>query len=63
MKYLAIATMITMALASPLAPRQLPVCGGTTGNAQCCATDVLGLVDLNCENRTSAFVTFLFGCN
>lgn len=27
------------------------VCSGTEGNAQCCATDVLGLADLNCANR------------
>lgn len=29
-------------------------CSGTTGNAQCCATDVLGLADLDCANRTFA---------
>ena len=29
----------------------LPVLGsGTYGNAQCCATDVLGVADLNCNN-------------
>ncbi|QDS67501.1 hypothetical protein FKW77_001463 [Venturia effusa] len=28
-------------------------CSGTTGNAQCCATDVLGLADLDCANPTT----------
>lgn len=32
--------------------RQVTLCPGTDSNAQCCATDVLGLVDLNCANRT-----------
>jgi hydrophobin len=27
------------------------VCFGTTSNALCCAVDILGLADLNCENR------------
>lgn len=33
--------------------RQSPVCLGTYGNAQCCATDVLGVADLNCFNPPS----------
>ncbi|KAF2405296.1 hypothetical protein EJ06DRAFT_20090 [Trichodelitschia bisporula] len=37
--------------AALLYPRQAAVlCSGTTGNPQCCATDVLGLADLNCAN-------------
>jgi Fungal hydrophobin len=28
-------------------------CAGTTGNAQCCATDVLGVADLDCLSRKS----------
>jgi hypothetical protein len=31
--------------------RQQTVCTGTYSNAQCCATDVLGVADLNCANR------------
>jgi hypothetical protein len=27
------------------------ICSGTYSNIQCCATDVLGLADLNCANR------------
>ncbi|KAH0343427.1 hypothetical protein KCU81_g5212, partial [Aureobasidium melanogenum] len=30
--------------------RQVTICSGTYNNAQCCATDVLGLADLNCAN-------------
>lgn len=37
--------------------RQSPVCLGTYGNAQCCATDVLNLADLNCFNREYLYVT------
>jgi hypothetical protein len=55
MRFFAIAvTVLPLALAMPaeLVERQsTSVCSGTTGNAQCCATDVLGLVDLNCANR------------
>ncbi|KAF2711594.1 hypothetical protein K504DRAFT_374771 [Pleomassaria siparia CBS 279.74] len=42
-----------MAAAAPaqLAERQVPVCSGTT--AQCCATDVLNLADLNCATPPS----------
>ncbi|PNS21569.1 Peptidyl-prolyl cis-trans isomerase D [Sphaceloma murrayae] len=42
----------SMAAAAPadLTSRQtLPVCLGTYGNAQCCATDVLGLAILDCQ--------------
>ncbi|KAI1198030.1 Cerato-ulmin hydrophobin family [Nemania serpens] len=28
----------------------IPLCSGLTGTAQCCATDVLGLADLDCAN-------------
>lgn len=42
----------TMASAMPaLNQRQTVVCSGTYSNAQCCATDVLGVADLNCFNR------------
>ncbi|KAF1992295.1 hypothetical protein K402DRAFT_320569 [Aulographum hederae CBS 113979] len=45
---------VTMAVPA-LLYRQIPVpvCTGTTGNAQCCATDVLGLADLDCANPPS----------
>lgn len=29
------------------------LCTGTTSNAECCATDVLGLADLDCAARES----------
>jgi hypothetical protein len=54
MRFAIVAAVLPMALALPgyLAERQTAsVCSGTTGNAQCCATDVLGLADLNCANR------------
>jgi hypothetical protein len=31
-------------------------CAGTTGSAQCCATDVLGVADLDCLNRKSEII-------
>jgi hypothetical protein len=46
----------SIALAAPAAgslqvQRQAaPLCPGSDSNAQCCATDVLGLVVLNCAN-------------
>lgn len=43
-----------VALAAPLEERQVTLCTGTDSNAQCCATDVLGLADLNCADRTSS---------
>lgn len=46
------ATM-TVATAIPLSERQLPLCQGTNSNAVCCATDVLGLADLDCAPRKS----------
>jgi hypothetical protein len=38
------------ALGAAVAPRQVPYipCSGLTSNAQCCATDVLGVADLDC---------------
>ena len=53
------ASLITFAFAATslaaavpaMEARQSFVCLGTYGNAQCCATDVLGLADLNCVNR------------
>jgi len=51
-------TLLAFAAAAAAAPamtsleeRQAPLC--TSGTAQCCATDVLGLVILNCANRTN----------
>ena len=48
-----LAALITLAFGLPaLEQRQSTVCSGTYGNAQCCATNVLDLADLNCANRT-----------
>ncbi|KAF4548402.1 Fungal hydrophobin-like protein 1 [Elsinoe fawcettii] len=43
------AASVAVAAPAELSPRQaLPVCLGTYGNAQCCATDVLGVAILDC---------------
>lgn len=40
-----------LTLASPLAERQTYTpCSGLYGTSQCCATDVLGVADLDCAN-------------
>ena len=40
------------AVAAPaLQERQYVACSGLYGTAQCCATDVLGVADLDCANR------------
>ena len=36
---------------SRLEDRQAPLCSGLSGSPVCCATDVLGVVVLNCDNR------------
>ncbi|KAK1777559.1 Cerato-ulmin hydrophobin family [Copromyces sp. CBS 386.78] len=47
-------SLLTVALAAPAAviERQVPYtpCSGLYGTAQCCATDVLGVADLDCAN-------------
>ncbi|CCC10469.1 hypothetical protein SMACR_08025 [Sordaria macrospora] len=47
-------SLLTVALAAPAAvvERQVPytACTGLYGTAQCCATDILGLADLDCAN-------------
>jgi hypothetical protein len=50
----------TLALAAPveLDERQAVVCSGTT--AQCCATDVLNLADLDCATRKLPHSAFPF---
>lgn len=51
MHFTTIFVFAATALAAPLLEeRQLPVCSGAA-QAQCCATDVLNLVDLNCATR------------
>lgn len=54
MQPLALLMMATAALAAPssIDERQAYVpCSGLYGTAQCCATDVLGVADLDCGNR------------
>ncbi|KAF3010885.1 hypothetical protein E8E13_009648 [Curvularia kusanoi] len=47
MQYLAVLALAAAAFAAPLEERQVaPLC--TSGSAQCCATDILGLAVLNC---------------
>ena len=41
-----------LALSAPIEERQTyTACSGLYDTAQCCATDVLGVADLNCANR------------
>jgi len=56
---IAIATLFAgIALAAPameIEDRQLYIpCSGLYGDAQCCATDVLGVADLDCANPPEA---------
>lgn len=54
MKASFILALLPVVLAAPaLESRQLIYipCSGLTGSAQCCATDVLGVADLDCANR------------
>jgi Fungal hydrophobin len=49
---LSLAALIAVASASPTNMKRqaaVPLC--SSGSPQCCATDVLGLVDLDCANR------------
>jgi len=51
-----LAALIPLAMAYPyFDTRQVPYipCSGTYSNAECCATDVLGLADLDCANPPS----------
>jgi hypothetical protein len=56
----------SIALAAPAAGSQsvqrqaAPLCTGSDSNAQCCATDVLGLVVLNCANGKRLSIGGLF---
>lgn len=48
-----LASLVPLVFGLPaLEQRQTTVCSGTYSNAQCCATNVLDLADLNCANRT-----------
>jgi len=48
----ALCASFVAALPSPIEERQVPYvpCSGLYGTAQCCATDVLGIADLDCGN-------------
>jgi hypothetical protein len=47
-----IGSALVAAAPADLSARQAAlICSGTYSNIQCCATDVLGLADLNCANR------------
>jgi hypothetical protein len=52
---LALATLfagVAMAMPTNLEERQYVPCSGLYSDAQCCATDVLGVADLDCVNRS-----------
>lgn len=52
MQFLTIAALFTSALAAPsVFERQTyTACSGLYSNPQCCATDVAGIADLDCQN-------------
>ncbi|KAF6814013.1 hydrophobin precursor [Colletotrichum sojae] len=56
MKFIVAATALFAGiLAAPLEERQVYVpCSGLYGSAQCCATDVLGIANLDCGNPPEA---------
>lgn len=57
--FLGFAATLVTARMTPMERRQaagVVVCPGSASNAQCCATDVLGLADLNCNNRELALI-------
>ncbi|KAK3357936.1 Cerato-ulmin hydrophobin family [Lasiosphaeria hispida] len=51
----ALCATLAMALPAQVAERQVPYipCSGLYGTSQCCATDVLGVADLDCGNPPS----------
>jgi hypothetical protein len=56
----ALALFASIAVAAPVEERQVYIpCSGLYGSAQCCATDVLGVVNLDCGQRTFAFADIL----
>ncbi|KAF2661774.1 hypothetical protein K491DRAFT_700837 [Lophiostoma macrostomum CBS 122681] len=48
MRFSIVLAFAIAAIAAPLEERQTAIC--TSGTAQCCATDVLNLADLDCAN-------------
>ena len=54
------AAFVAVASASPVEERTKKLCTGLYGNAQCCATDVLGVADLNCGNREKPILSISF---
>ena len=56
MQFLTVLALAGAAMAVPaniMQSRQANLCSGLSGTAQCCATDVLGIADLDCSNRKS----------
>lgn len=49
MQYIAILAFAAAAFAAPLEERQAGLC--SSGSPLCCATDILGVADLNCQTR------------
>jgi hypothetical protein len=56
-----VAFFVASALGTPvdLQKRQTTLFQCGTGTAECCATDVLGLADLDCATRMSQLATLL----
>lgn len=53
--FVAALALAASVMAIPVEERQVPYtpCSGLYGTAQCCATDVLGVADLDCANPSS----------
>lgn len=53
--FVAVLAQTALALPATVEERQVPYipCSGLYGTSQCCATDVLGVADLDCGNRES----------
>jgi hypothetical protein len=59
-----IGSALVAAAPADLSARQAAlICSGTYSNVQCCATDVLGLADLNCANRKQRALNIVLRCH
>ncbi|ETS86881.1 hypothetical protein PFICI_00709 [Pestalotiopsis fici W106-1] len=59
MQYLTLAALFAAVLAAPSAIQQrqtYEACSGLYSTAQCCATDVAGVADLDCQNPPETLV-------
>lgn len=50
------ATVVVATAIPALQERQAALCAGLSGTPVCCATDVLGLADLDCATRKYTYI-------